>query len=351
MRIAPCAAGFHFSSAQAFGRDVVGELVAAARRGGVVPGLYFSHIDWFDPNMRIDEWNPVGKFCRGLACDPREYNSSSPGWRDFVLRHRAQLLELLTKYGEQVMVSLDMHFPPAFDEAMVDTITLARELAPRTLFRERGIGGIAPQGFGDYYTPEEQFPDKPIDGTWMVIYHGSDFMSYDPVASHYVNGSFIVSHLVDIVAKGGNMEIGYGPDRDGEFHPRQVEALEFAGRWLAVNGEAIYGTRPMPQHWNDTASDFVRYTRSKDGTTVFAIALRPVAALKLACVVADPYATVTLLGFEDPQTLKPYPLAYAEEGGVMTISLPAQASLPQGPAYAFRIPGQPRACGGESVVV
>ena len=33
-------------------------------------------------------------------------------------------------------------------------------------------------------------------------------MSYDPVAAHYVNGSFIVWHLVDIVAKGGQMQIG-----------------------------------------------------------------------------------------------------------------------------------------------
>ena len=33
-------------------------------------------------------------------------------------------------------------------------------------------------------------------------------MSYDPVAAHYANGSFIVWHLVDIVAKGGQMQIG-----------------------------------------------------------------------------------------------------------------------------------------------
>ena len=31
-----------------------------------------------------------------------------------------------------------------------------------------------------------------------------------------------------------------------------------AGDWLKVNGEAIYKTRPMPLHWNDTASSNVR---------------------------------------------------------------------------------------------
>jgi hypothetical protein len=29
-------------------------------------------------------------------------------------------------------------------------------------------------------------------------------MSFDPVMSNYVNGSFIIWHLVDIVAKGGS---------------------------------------------------------------------------------------------------------------------------------------------------
>ena len=64
-------------------------------------------------------------------------------------------------------------------------------------------------------------------------------MSYDPDPSHYVNGSFIVWNLVDIVAKGGLFQIGYGPDRDGEFHPLAVAALHEAGDWLKVNGEAI----------------------------------------------------------------------------------------------------------------
>ena len=36
-----------------------------------------------------------------------------------------------------------------------------------------------------------------------------------------------------------------------------------SGDWLQINGEAIYATRAMPRHWNDTISDYVRYTRSK----------------------------------------------------------------------------------------
>ena len=72
--------GIAYSSMEVMGRDITGELVAAARKGGIIPGLYFSNIDWFDPDMRIDEWNAVaaaGKLCDGIACDPKSYNRST----------------------------------------------------------------------------------------------------------------------------------------------------------------------------------------------------------------------------------------------------------------------------------
>ena len=54
-------------------------------------------------------------------------------------------MEVLTKYGEVLEMSFDMYFPPAFDDDMRETIRLARELAPNTLFRGRGMGGYKGQ--------------------------------------------------------------------------------------------------------------------------------------------------------------------------------------------------------------
>ena len=61
--------------------------------------------------------------------------SSGAEWKRFVLRHRAQIAEVLTKYGEILELSLDMQFPHSFDQDMIDTVMLARTLAPNTLFR------------------------------------------------------------------------------------------------------------------------------------------------------------------------------------------------------------------------
>eukprot|EP00662_Eupelagonemidae_sp_cell21_P037633 gene37633-33352_t len=95
-------------SSEAFGVDVVKELVDAARRGGVAPGLYFSHADWYDPDLRLDPINnlmgggklPRGATCVGAPCDASRYNAStSPvAWRRGVL----------TKYGELLELSLDV---------------------------------------------------------------------------------------------------------------------------------------------------------------------------------------------------------------------------------------------------
>jgi alpha-L-fucosidase len=55
---------------------------------------------------------------------------------------------------------------------------------------------------------------------------------------------FIVHQLVDIVSKNGNLLLNIGPRSDGTIPDEVQEILLHVGRWLKVNGEAIYGSRP-----------------------------------------------------------------------------------------------------------
>jgi len=211
-------------------------------------------------------------------------------------------------------------------------------------------------GMGDYETPEETFPDRPVPGNWQVIYHGSNFMSFDPNPDNYVNGSFIIWHLADIVSKGGLMQIGYGPDANGRFHPKAVEALEYAGRWLDTNGEAVYSTRPMPMHWNDTASSMVRYTRAKrSDTTIYAIVLSGFGSaavpqdgkLPLACVQPDPGSKVYLLGYQSEMTRELLDVEWELDAGVAVVSVPADLDKHpsvMAPGFVLKIQGKPKNC-------
>ncbi len=54
----------------------------------------------------------------------------------------------------------------------------------------------------------------------------------------------IIDDLVDIVSKNGNLLLNIGPRPDGTITEGQQEVLLQIGNWLAVNGDAIYGTRP-----------------------------------------------------------------------------------------------------------
>ena len=54
----------------------------------------------------------------------------------------------------------------------------------------------------------------------------------------------ILGGLVDTVSKNGNLLLNVGPKADGTFAERDQTILREIGSWLAVNGEAIYGSRP-----------------------------------------------------------------------------------------------------------
>ena len=58
----------------------------------------------------------------------------------------------------------------------------------------------------------------------------------------------------------------YMPLPNGKFDKRTQDDLRWVGKWLKVNGEAIYGTRGM-----FVEDDNFKFTRSKDSQTIYAI--------------------------------------------------------------------------------
>lgn len=63
----------------------------------------------------------------------------------------------------------------------------------------------------------------------------------------YKSSREVIQTLVDVVAKGGNLLLNVGPKGDGEIPSGDRAILEDLGAWMAVNGEAINGSRPWRQ--------------------------------------------------------------------------------------------------------
>jgi alpha-L-fucosidase len=103
----------------------------------------------------------------------------------------------------------------------------------------------------------------------------------------YKTADSIVDDLVDIVSKNGALLLNIGPRPDGTIPEPEQQILLDVGRWLATNGEAVYGTRPwsvfgegptpvVEGSFNDTkrasfTGEDIRFTAR--GDTLYAIAL------------------------------------------------------------------------------
>ena len=60
----------------------------------------------------------------------------------------------------------------------------------------------------------------------------------------YKNPGDVIGDLVDVVSKNGALLLNVGPKPDGTIPEGDQVILKAIGKWLAVNGESIYDTRP-----------------------------------------------------------------------------------------------------------
>ncbi|GAA4163895.1 alpha-L-fucosidase [Gryllotalpicola daejeonensis] len=69
--------------------------------------------------------------------------------------------------------------------------------------------------------------------------------SWSWVEGHdYKTATELIAELADVVSKNGNLLLNIGPKPDGTIPDPEARLLEEIGAWLAVNGEAIFGTTP-----------------------------------------------------------------------------------------------------------
>ncbi|KAK3734282.1 hypothetical protein QZH41_015136 [Actinostola sp. cb2023] len=109
----------------------------------------------------------------------------------------------------------------------------------------------------------------------------------------------ILEEMIIAISCGGNFLLNVGPTHDGRIDAVFQERLLQIGEWLAVNGEAIYKSKPWRVQ-NDTTNPNVWYTSKPKELAVYAITFQwPTdSVLKLDSPVTTRDTTVSLVGYE-----------------------------------------------------
>ena len=84
-------------------------------------------------------------------------------------------------------------------------------------------------------------------------------------AKYNLTSTDIINRIIDAVSKNNNFLLNVPPRGDGSFDSEAVKILNEIGKWFAINGDAIYGTRP----WKSFGEGKIRFTTKGNILNIF----------------------------------------------------------------------------------
>lgn len=235
---------FDIMDASPYQKDVVEALYNACQNYGIDFGIYYSHnIDWADGGdcqyAVIKAMNDAqGK--KTQVFGPNLWDPS-PNTFETYLAEKAmpQVKELLRKFPGMKQLWYDMarYITPEQSYAFYK---IAYDEQPHMIVNER-VGN----GFGDFDIPgDNKIPENAdaIAKPWQTVGTLNNSWGYKSYDQDWKSPKELLFWLVEIVSKGGNYMLNIGPTATGEVPDQSVRNLREVGSWLAINGDAIYGT-------------------------------------------------------------------------------------------------------------
>ena len=252
-------------------RDVVGDWQKAARKQGLPFGVsehLGASFTWFQPSHGADKAGPkIGV----------PYDGADPRFEDFYhpLATRGDLSRLLFSYW----YTTDPQWAKEWFFRIQD---LVHQYHPDLLFTDGGVpfGQVGRSLIADFYNLNVKQHGGKLEAVYvckslasyelahlgefvngmcaddiergvMSGIHDSPWQTDTSVGNWYYNkariyypASWVIRTLADVVSKNGNLMVNIVQRPDGALDPEVEQVLDEMAAWIAVNGEAIYGTRP-----------------------------------------------------------------------------------------------------------
>jgi alpha-L-fucosidase len=231
-------------------RDLLTPFFAAIRKNGIKAGAYYSLLDWTNNDYP------------GFLKDSSRYDIKKEPvrWQKFMAFNNGQMNEIATKFNPDLWW-FDGDWERSADEWNAPGIRkMLLGHNPNTIINGRLTG------YGDYDTPEQNFPVvRPQFHWWELCMTINNNWGYQPQDTNWKTPYEVITIFADAISNGGNMLLDIGPKEDGTIPPQQVNVLKELGAWNKKHDKAIFGTvagLPQGHFYGPT-------TLSKDSATIY----------------------------------------------------------------------------------
>ncbi len=245
-----------------YGKDLLKPMVEAFRAEGIRIGIYYSLIDWHHPEFTVDKFHPMSE---NEAERAKNSERDMSVYREYM---RNQVRELLSNYGEIDVLFLDFSYPGEDGKGREDwdsvgLMQLVRELQPQCIVNDRA-DLLDYAGGWDYRSPEQIKPREwvTMDGKkvpWGTVQTFSGSWGYYRDEHTWKSTKQLLGMLIDTVSKGGNLILNVGPTGRGNFDARANDRFSGIGKWMQVNGRAIYGCTQAPEAFKTPENCILTY--------------------------------------------------------------------------------------------
>ncbi|HUZ57465.1 MAG TPA: alpha-L-fucosidase [Hanamia sp.] len=212
--------------------DPMALLSKACKKQGIRFCTYYSIMDWHTPfqeaadtNAEHPTYNPT------TLTQPQKYLSYM----------KDQLHEIISQYHTNLLWFDGGWIKNWTAEDAHEIYNYITGLDPNLIVNNRLEHGV-----GDYGTPEQKIPVQGLLGPWETCMTINDTWGYKQGDDNWKSAATLITNLIHCASGGGNFLLNVGPTGKGIIPQPEVDLLMAMGKWLRVNGEAIYGSERTP---------------------------------------------------------------------------------------------------------
>ena len=257
-------------------RDMIKPFFEELRKRDIKCGAYFSLIDWSDNNYPgflkdssryviandYDRWNRFRSFFQGQIKEINTLFKPDLWWFDGDWEHSAE----------------------EWESQKVRNLILSGN--------SKAVINGRLQGYGDYDTPEQNFPvSRPKFNWWELCMTTNENWGYQN-DNNWKTPYEVITIFVDAVSNGGNLLLDMGPKEDGTIPEEQIHVFKELGAWNKKHGESIFNTVggiPQGHFYGPT-------TLSKDSTSLYLFLHGHVSGTVMLKGLINKISNITVLG-------------------------------------------------------